>query len=172
MIKLEISSFIQDEYPSCNVPKHIVNKVEMGWLLGVGHLDYPLFHLQLKRSHCIEQNIALHSHTPSFDKLILRRVPRWEGFELLKMLIQWSKRNKGSNNGCTAYGLFLLHPFTQVVYTGEMSTCFCIFPGVPLSSSNLSKWSFFSKHSLALSCKHCQCLDLVSSICKPNALSL
>jgi hypothetical protein len=96
MIKLEISSFIQDEYPSCNVPKHIVNEVELGWLLGVGHLDYPLFHLQLKRSHCIEQIIALHSHTPSFDKLILRSVPRWEGFELLKMVIQWSKRNKGS----------------------------------------------------------------------------
>jgi hypothetical protein len=30
MIKLEISSFIQDEYPSCNVPKHIVNEVELG----------------------------------------------------------------------------------------------------------------------------------------------
>jgi len=102
MLKLEASSFIQDEYCSCNVAKHIVSEVELGWSLWIGHLDYPLFHLQLKRSHCTEQNIALHNHTSLFVKLITQKGTQGE------LWAPWDahsvKQEKPmTNNGCAAY---------------------------------------------------------------------
>jgi hypothetical protein len=113
MLKLEASSFIQDEYCLCNVPKHIVSEVELGWSLWIGHLDYPLFHLQLKRSHCIEQNIALHNHTSLFVKPITQKGTQGELWAPLRCSFSEARETNDKQWMCSLCNRFLLLPFMQ-----------------------------------------------------------